>query len=92
MDGTHQITELVPKLTAQGDIDRIPPDKEDGLLPKPVRSPSGPARGLLPPPQADTRLEGGPELSGRTPGETPFEPGVANWGIVRTELGKVDDS
>ena len=36
--------------------------------------------------------EGDPELSGWTQGETIIEPGVVEWDIAMTELGKVDDS
>ena len=30
VDGTNQVTELVPMLTAQVDMERIPPGPEDG--------------------------------------------------------------
>ena len=81
MEGTNQV---VPKLTAQGDMERTPPDPEDGELPEPVRPPSGPASIPFTPPHhvTDTRLVEEPELSRWTPGETPIEHGVVDWGMA----------
>ena len=75
VDGTYQVTELVPRLTIQGSMERVPPEPEDGRRPEPVRPPSGPSLSPLPPPHhgTDTRLEGDPELSGWAPGETLFD-------------------
>ena len=43
VEGANQVMEVMPKLTAQDDMERMPPDPEDGELPEPVRPPSGPA-------------------------------------------------
>ena len=57
VDGANQVTEVVPKLTPQGDMERIPPDPEYGGLPEPVRPPSGLAWCPLPPPHQVTELQ-----------------------------------
>ena len=51
-----QIVEVAPKLTAQNDMERMPPDPEDDVLPEPVRPPSGPASSLFPLPHYGTDI------------------------------------
>ena len=89
VDDTYPVTEVLPRLTVQGDTERVPPEPKYGGVPEPVRPPSCPGLSPLIPPHhgTGTSVEGDPELSGWTQGETILGPGVVEWDIAMTECG-----
>ena len=86
--GMH-VKELMPSLNKEDNWERMLPEQEDGERPTscPTPCPSVPLHN-----DEGIRLEGNPEMSGWTQGETCHEPRMDDGGLATTDLGVVDDN